>query len=110
MLKDSEFRRRLIERVEALRAAALMSTDEFNARVGPPAVKTGRSLSPPMPVIRGLISRSGLSKESQQLSRLERLSCCRSRVEPTTRHSRGAREHKLHALRSFRMAVISFCR
>ncbi len=39
MLKDNEFRRRLIERVEALRAAALMSSDEFNARVGPPAAK-----------------------------------------------------------------------
>jgi hypothetical protein len=40
MLKDTEFRSRLIERVEALRAAALMCTDEFNARVGPPAAKS----------------------------------------------------------------------
>jgi hypothetical protein len=37
--RDSEFRNRLIARVEALRAAALMTRGEFNAKVGPPIAK-----------------------------------------------------------------------
>jgi hypothetical protein len=37
---DAEFRRRLIDRVDALRAAARMSKEEFTAAAGPVAARS----------------------------------------------------------------------